>query len=408
MASTGPDDSQGVRTGADEAAAPEAALPVLAIAGFGSMVAMRMCDAMLPALGASFGRTAAEASATVSAFAIAYGVMQLLAGPLGDRWGRPRIIALAAIGCSLAAAAAALAPTLHALVWCRALMGATAAGIIPLTIAWVGDQVPLERRQAVLARLLGYTLAGMMAGTWAGGAIADAVGWRWAFAASGAVLLAAGAVGLARRAASQPPRRVSVASHLRELRTLFADPVARRLYAVTALEGGLVTGVTAFLPSVLHERFGVALSSAGAALAVLGFGGLAYAHSAPRLLARVSPARLAGIGGGLLALAFAVLALMPHWVWAVPASLAAGAGFYMLHGLLQTCATQVSRTARGTAVSMFACVLFIGQSLGVAAMSAAFAAGHAAPCIAAAGLALLVLAVVYGPRVAASAAAAGG
>ncbi|MCU0941289.1 MAG: MFS transporter, partial [Hydrogenophaga sp.] len=156
--------------------APEAALPVLATAGFASMLAMRMCDAMLPALGQSFATPAAQTSATVSGFAIAYGVMQLVAGPLGDRFGKPRVIALAALLCGLFALGAAAAPSLSALVAGRALMGGAAAGIIPLTMAWVGDHVPWERRQVVLARLLAYTVGGMTAGAWAGGVMADTLG----------------------------------------------------------------------------------------------------------------------------------------------------------------------------------------------------------------------------------------
>jgi predicted MFS family arabinose efflux permease len=60
-------------------------------------------------------------------------------------------------------------------------MGAAAAGIIPLTMAWVGDNVPYEHRQETLARLLGATLSGMIAGQWLGAWITDALGWRYAF-----------------------------------------------------------------------------------------------------------------------------------------------------------------------------------------------------------------------------------
>jgi predicted MFS family arabinose efflux permease len=60
---------------------------------------------------------------------------------------------------------------------------------------------------------------------------------------------------------------------------------------------------------------------------------------------------------------------MPSATFAVPACLLTGLGFYMLHNTLQTCATQLSTSARGTGVSMFACALFLGQSSGVVAAS---------------------------------------
>lgn len=370
---------------------PEAALPLLAIAGFASMVAMRLCDAMLPALGQSFGVAASEASAAVSAFAVAYGVMQLLAGPLGDRFGKPRVVASAAALCALAAFATALAPDLRTLTLGRVAMGAAAAGIIPMTIAWIGDQAPWERRQVVLARLLSYTVVGMMTGAWAGGAVAEHLGWRWAFAGVGLLLLGAAGGIVARGLASVAPPPV-VAGQWQRLRALLADGRARRLFAVTAAEGALVFGVMAFVPSLLHQRFGLPLSQAGAVLALFGAGGFAYAHSVAWLLRRVRPAQLAAAGGALLCTAFVTLALAPHWAWSLLACAIGGLGFYGLHGFLQTRATQLSTEARGSAVALFACVLFIGQSAGVAAMAALVARGGATPAMAAAGLALAALA----------------
>jgi predicted MFS family arabinose efflux permease len=61
-----------------------------------------------------------------------------------------------------------------------------------------------------------------------------------------------------------------------------------------------------------------------------------------------------------LTLAWAQQALL-----GVFACLATGFGFYMLHNTLQTQATQMAPASRGTAVTLFACLLFFGQSSGV-------------------------------------------
>jgi len=187
----------------DQAAADDtqsSALRLLGCAGFGSMFSMRMCDAMLPELGRSFEVAPATVAGSISAFAIAYGVMQLVVGPLGDRCGKARVVSIAALCCGLASLLTALAGSLAMLTLGRATMGAAAAGVIPLTMAWIGDTVAWERRQAVLAQLLGYTVIGMMVGAWAGGVLSEAVGWRWAFVAVGVCLIGA-AVPIAR----QPP-----------------------------------------------------------------------------------------------------------------------------------------------------------------------------------------------------------
>ncbi|MGV2488629.1 UNVERIFIED_CONTAM: MFS transporter, partial [Bacillus mycoides] len=136
------------------------------------------CDPMLPALSQEFNVSTGDASAVIAAFAVAYGVLQLFYGPLGDRLGKTRVVLGATSACAFFSAITALAPNLTALVVSRAAMGASAAGIIPLCMAWIGDQVPYEQRQETLAGLMVATVSGMMAGQWFGGFAVEALGWR--------------------------------------------------------------------------------------------------------------------------------------------------------------------------------------------------------------------------------------
>ncbi|MES1265907.1 MAG: MFS transporter, partial [Variovorax sp.] len=135
-------------------------LVALASVHFCSSAMMRVCDPMLPALAQAFGVGTGRAALTISAYAIAYGLMQLLFGPLGDRYGKRRIIGFAALGCVVGNGVALAAVSLEMLVVARVLAGASAAGIIALVLAWVGDTVPYQDRQAVLARFLTLSLGG--------------------------------------------------------------------------------------------------------------------------------------------------------------------------------------------------------------------------------------------------------
>src|SRR5690606_27224921 len=157
------------------------AIALLALAAFVSASAFRICDPMLPRLAADFGTSTGQAAATVTAFAVAYGLLQMFFGPVGDRYGKYRVVAVATFACAIGSMGAVLAPSLDVLVVCRALSGAAGAGIVPLSMAWIGDNVPYEQRQATLARFLTGTILGMAMGQLAGGLITDTVGWRWAF-----------------------------------------------------------------------------------------------------------------------------------------------------------------------------------------------------------------------------------
>ena len=76
---------------------------------------------MLPQLAAEFGTTTGQAARAVTAFAVAYGVLQMFFGPVGDRYGKYRVVSVATFACALGSAGAVMAQSLDMLVLCRAL-----------------------------------------------------------------------------------------------------------------------------------------------------------------------------------------------------------------------------------------------------------------------------------------------
>jgi predicted MFS family arabinose efflux permease len=369
------------------------------------MASIRIADPMLPALAAEFGGEPAAAASVITFFTIAYGAMQLVWGPLGDRLGKLRVVAWAALAATVGSLACALAPSLGTLAAARLLTGACCAAIIPLAIAHVGDTVAYEIRQATLARLSTGTLTGMIAGQVLGGLAADTVGWRAAFGVLAVVFLATGTAALRLAARSTDAPRPASVPALRGMATVLRSGWARMLLAAAFVEGALMFGALAFVPTWLHDRTGMTLSAAGGAVAALGLGGLLYATNAKRLIPRLGERRLLVLGGVLIAVGYLVVALLAR----PPAGLAtfaaamggcglAGVGFYMLHNTLQTFATQLAPEARATAIGLFAVAIFMGQSVGVAlAARIGPAVGHASVMIAA-GLLLAGLGVALSRR----------
>ena len=76
-----------------------ATLVTLGFGAFACQASVRICDAMLPQLSQEFGVSIAAASAVIAAFVIAYGLSQLLHGPLGDRFGKLRVFRIASSMC---------------------------------------------------------------------------------------------------------------------------------------------------------------------------------------------------------------------------------------------------------------------------------------------------------------------
>ena len=165
----------------DSAAAgtpPLSTIVYLALAAGVSAMTMRINDALLPQLAQTFGVPLATTAQVVSLYALAYGATQALWGPVGDRFGKYRVVGWVMLGCMLASAACALAGSFGQLRAARVVSGMLGAAIIPLAIAWIGDVVPYERRQPVLARFLIGQITGLAAGVWLGGVAADHLGWR--------------------------------------------------------------------------------------------------------------------------------------------------------------------------------------------------------------------------------------
>lgn len=344
----------------------------LAVVHFTSSAMMRVCDPMLPALAHSFGVSTGRAALTISAYAVAYGLMQLLFGPLGDRYGKRRVIGFAALGCVIGNLLALLAMNLELLVLARFLAGAAAAGIIALVLAWVGDSVPYEDRQAVLARFLTLSLGGMIAGQWGSGFLTEHFGWRAVFAVLALVFVIGGlAISLHPDVRREPAKPQSGQSHFRVIQQVLAVPWARWMLLVVLVEGAFAFSGLAFLPAYLVRAFGLSLSAAAAIVALYGVGGFFYASAVRKMVAKLGESGIALAGGGAMASAWLLLAAAGHWAWAVPACLVGGLGFYMLHGTLQAHATQMVPTLRGTSVSLFAMAMFLGIAAGVAVASAA-------------------------------------
>lgn len=352
---------------------PLAAVLYLALASFGSALSLRVTDAQLPRLAAELGVSLGGASYVVTTFSIAYGVSQLFFGPLGDRHGKYLVVAWACMACAATAAACAFAPGYQTLLAARLLAGATAGAIIPLSMAWIGDVVPYEQRQPVLARFLTGQILGLSSGVLVGGFAADHLSWRVPFIGIALLFVAIGALLLStnrRLPASARQTHSADGPMLRRTMAEFTEvlrkPWARVVLLTVFLEGAFLYGAFAFIASHLHRVLGMSLSSAGTVVMLFGMGGLVFAGSASRVVAALGESGLARWGGLLLAGSLLLIGIAPSLWWALPGCLASGLGFYMLHNTLQINATQMAPERRGAAVASFASCFYLGQSVGVA------------------------------------------
>lgn len=147
---------------------------------------MAMLDATtvsvaLPALGTDLGATVADLQWTINAYTLTLASLILLAGSLADRFGRRRVFVIGITWFAVASLLCAVAPSVNALIFARALQGIGGALLTPGSLAIIqASFAPGDRARAVGAwsGLVGVSAA---LGPILGGYLVEQASWRWIF-----------------------------------------------------------------------------------------------------------------------------------------------------------------------------------------------------------------------------------
>ena len=379
---------------------PTRSIVLLAVAGFASQAQVRVTDSLLPQIAGDFGTTVGAAAMVVTAYAVAHGSVQLFIGPIGDRFGKYLTVMTMCLASSILVMACGLANSLTELALARLLAGACAGWVIPLSMAYVGDVIPYDRRQPVLGRYLTGQITGQLFGQAAGGVLGELFGWRNVFFVLGAMFALATA-GLIyelvtnprTRAAGRPEERSR--GFVADYKAVLSSRWARIVIAAVFLEFFFGWGAFAYVGADLNQRFGLGYAAVGLIVGCFAIGGLVYATTVQQLVNRFGQRGLA-VGGALMCGAcYLVLASGLAW-WLAPLAVGLyGLGFYALHNTLQTCGTQMTPEARATGFALFSSAIYLGQTVGVGVSGIVFDRAGAVPLLIVAGLVLPAMAVWF-------------
>lgn len=168
------------------AAAPSwAGLAVLLLAGFVTIFDLFVVNVAIPSIQSGLGASFAQISFIVAGYELAFGVLLITGGRLGDRFGRRRLFVAGMAGFTLASALCGLAPGSETLIAARVLQGLAAALLFPQVYASIRVNFDGNDRRRAFG-LLGMTLGlAAIAGQVLGGGLIHAdlfgLGWRTIF-----------------------------------------------------------------------------------------------------------------------------------------------------------------------------------------------------------------------------------
>ena len=159
-------------------------LGVTLAVGFMSLLDVTIVNVAIPSMRVGLDTTAATIQWVVSGYSLAFGLMLVTGGRLGDAWGRKRLMLIGLTGFIVASLGAGLAPDAMWLIVARLVQGASAGLLAPQNTGLIQQLFRGAERGRAFG-LFGLTVAVSSGlGPIIGGlilAVAGEDGWRWVF-----------------------------------------------------------------------------------------------------------------------------------------------------------------------------------------------------------------------------------
>jgi EmrB/QacA subfamily drug resistance transporter len=156
-------------------------LTIVSLALFMVVLDNLVVTVALPSIRRSFGASVQSLEWAVNAYTLSYAVLLLTGAALGDRFGRRRMFVFGLSIFTTASACAALAPNTGLLIAARAIQGAGAAIVTPLTLTLLAEAFPVERRGMALGGWSAIGGTAVALGPLVGGAVITTLNWHWIF-----------------------------------------------------------------------------------------------------------------------------------------------------------------------------------------------------------------------------------
>jgi len=135
----------------------------------------------IPDIESEFDTTLNRAQWVVNGYTVVFGVLIVTGGRLADLFGRRRIFMVGAAIFATFSLIAGLSPSIDILIVSRALMGIGGALVWPAVLGMTYAILPDDRAGLAGGLIIGVAGIGNAVGPLVGGALTDALSWRWVF-----------------------------------------------------------------------------------------------------------------------------------------------------------------------------------------------------------------------------------
>ncbi|WP_407309654.1 MFS transporter [Desulfosporosinus sp. SB140] len=341
-------------------------LLILGLAGFIVMADNWVVSPILPAIAQNIGVPVTSAGLLITSYMIPFGLFQLVFGPLADRFGKRQILTLAIFLFTFAAALTSLGKGLADLSLYRALTGAFAASVMPVSLALIADLVPMSERQAAIGTFMGISFLGQGLSMAIGGSIAFFVSWRGVFIVY-ALLAAIVTILFATTGRKIPSAKNPNSEFLAPYGRLLGKSHSATLYLVVLIEGFLILGSFSYLGAFIESVYKFNYLAIGLIMTAFGVTAVIGGRLSGKLAQKLGRKKVL-LAGLISAMAADLLFFIKGdliGVLIIGVALL-GLGFMLAHSTLLTIATEFAAKARGAAMSLVAFCFMGGGGIGTA------------------------------------------
>jgi predicted MFS family arabinose efflux permease len=302
------------------------------------------------------------AALSVTSYMFAFGAFTLIFGPLSDRYGKVKIINIAALGTSIFSILGGFAFNLPSLVVFRAVNGAFGAGIFPVMMAIVGQSFADEHRHQAFGKVLGLGFLGGATATAIGGALAYFGSWRlvYIFYGIGELILALLMLKILERDEPMVKKLNFITAYKAPLTNLKFMRIALTLLFV----GFSVFGSFAYSGKLVQELTGYTILTVGLILSLYGIGTVIGGRIAPKFKMKAGTTIYFIIAGVIGFLATFTLSISGNVILLSLGLFFFGVAFVFLQSTLVATAQDKLPQARGTAMSLTSFSMFVGGAVG--------------------------------------------
>jgi len=301
------------------------------------------------------------AALSVSSYMLFFGLLTIIIGPLGDRYGKSKIIIISALGTSIFSLLCVFSNNIQSLIIFRAINGGFASGILPVSVALIGEMAPKDQKQNSIAKVMSMMFFGGAIATTVGGGLAFLGSWKLVYGVYGLMelilaLLAFIYLGKVKDAGS----KVNIVS-------LYKIALSNRSLRIMLLNlffmGYCILGTFVYAGKLVENKTGLNVFMIGIILSLFGIGSIVAGRKSVSI--RLKLGNIYFLVAGLIG-CISVLALVGFSsIWSISFSmLLFGAVFIALQSSFVSTAQSILPDMRGTVMALASFSVVIGGSLG--------------------------------------------